>query len=142
MTGADRDRSSRGRALPSALTAPLVLAALLLAVAPQPAAPHAIVLESIPAADAVLDQPPDHIMLRFNSKIEKRLTRVTLAPADGKAVPLTAMAEPAGVGSEPDRLVFPIWPLSPGKYVLRYRVLSADGHITDGALRFSVTGRR
>ena len=32
----------------------------------------------------------------------------------------------------------PLSPLPPGVYVVRYRVLAADGHVTEGALRFTV----
>jgi methionine-rich copper-binding protein CopC len=34
--------------------------------------------------------------------------------------------------------VIPIRSLAPGEYTLRYRVLAVDGHITEGALRFTV----
>jgi methionine-rich copper-binding protein CopC len=102
-----------------------------------PAHGHAIVLESSPKHDATLARPPERIVLRFNSKIEKRLTRVTLTAGDGAAVPMPIATEGAGAGAQ-DRLVIPLRPLGPGVYVLRYRVLAADGHITEGALRFTV----
>ena len=41
-----------------------------------------------------------------------------------------------------DRLVIPLRPLPPGTYVVRFKVLAADGHITAGALRFSVQAAR
>ena len=99
-----------------------------------PAAAHAIVLESVPANDAVLARAPERVTLRFNSKIEKQLTRVTLAEGRGEARSVSI----AGDGREPDRLEIPLPPLSPGRYVIRYKVLSADGHVTEGALRFAV----
>ena len=40
--------------------------------------------------------------------------------------------------SAADRLVVPLQPLTPGVYIVRYRVLAADGHVTEGALRFTV----
>jgi methionine-rich copper-binding protein CopC len=111
------------------------LCAVLLALAPGAAAAHAIILESEPAAGAKLAEPPARIYLRFNSKLEKRLSHVTLTAADGRAVPLVVKAD----GSEkPDRIVLPIGSLRPGAYVVRYKVLAADGHITEGALRFTV----
>ena len=107
----------------------------LLACGPATAAAHAIILESEPAAGAKLGEPPARIYLRFNSKLEKRLSRVTLASADGRPVPLPAVAE----GSEmPDRIVLPLGKLRAGAYVVRYKVLAVDGHITEGVLRFSV----
>ena len=102
---------------------------------PSSAAAHAVVLESSPAPGAVLTKAPAQITLRFNSKLEKRFTRVTLATGNQPPAPVTV---PAGEDPAPDRLVIPIRSLAPGDYVLRYRVLAVDGHITEGALRFTV----
>jgi methionine-rich copper-binding protein CopC len=114
----------------------LLLGFALLPLDPAPAAAHAIVLESVPPADAVLARSPERVILRFNSKIEKRLTRVTLSAGRGTPRPLSL----ANNGeNEPDRLVVPMEPLAPGPYVIRYKVLSSDGHVTEGALRFTVS---
>ena len=122
-------------------TWPALTAALLLALAGAlyPGASvsaHAIVLESSPVHDAVLARSPEQVTLRFNSKLEKRFTRITLAAGDRQPAPV---ALPDGDGTAaPDRVVIPLAPLAPGMYVLRYRVLAVDGHITEGALRFTV----
>ena len=108
--------------------------------APRATSPHAIVLESSPSPDAVLPEPPSQVTLRFNSRIEKRFTRVTLALVDRAPV---AVALPAGdAETTPDRITIPLEALGPGVYVLRYRVLAVDGHITAGALRFTVGAGR
>ena len=121
--------------------APVLLLALVLTLGPaREAAAHAIVLESSPVHDAVLSQAPRQVTLRFNSRIEKRFTRVTLAVADRAAVPV-ALPEPDD-SATPDRLTIPLGPLGPGVYVLRYRVLAVDGHVTEGALRFTVSPAR
>lgn len=96
---------------------------------------HAIVLESSPTHDAVLTESPGRIILRFNSRIEAALSRVTIEAVNGKAVALPAARD---AGPEANRLMVPVGPLAPGTYVVRYRVLAADGHVTEGALRFSV----
>lgn len=111
------------------------LCGALLALDPGAAGAHAIILESEPTAGAKLAGPPARVYLRFNSNIEKRLSSVTLSAADGRPVPLPVKAD----GSEkPDRIVLPLGSLHPGAYVVRYKVLAADGHITEGALRFTV----
>jgi len=113
-------------------------AALGLALAfagPSPALAHAIVLESSPANDADLAASPGRIVLRFNSRIEAALSRVTIETANGRAMALPAVRD---AGPEANRLVVPVGPLTPGTYIVRYRVLAADGHVTEGALRFSV----
>lgn len=103
-----------------------------------PAAAHAIILESIPPRDAVLARPPERVVLRFNSQIEKRLARVTLAGEDGRPQPISIASNGALADQQPDRIVIPLRPLPPGQYVIRYKILSADGHVTEGAFRFSV----
>jgi len=123
-----------------AFAAALALLAGAILLGPGPASGHAIILESVPARDAVLDRAPDRVVLRFNSKIEKRLSRITLAPTGAAPVPVSIVTDGPDSDAQPDRLVVPLRPLSPGSYVLRYKVLSADGHITEGALRFTVTG--
>ena len=117
--------------------APAALFTLLLLAWPAALLAHAIVLESFPAHDAALARAPDHVLLRFNVQIEKRLTRVTLTGGDGAALPV-AVATHGPQAEAADRLVIPLRPLGPGTYVLRYRVLAVDGHITEGALRFTV----
>ena len=122
-------------------TWPALTAALLLGLAGPlwpvpPVSAHAIVLESFPVHDAVLARSPEQVTLRFNSKLEQRFTRVTLTAGDR---PPAAVTLPDGNGTgAPDRVVIPLAPLAPGVYVLRYRVLAVDGHITEGALRFTV----
>ena len=107
---------------------------LLLGV-PALAAAHAIVLDSSPRHDAVLTEAPARLTLRFNSRIEAALSRVTIESPGAAARPRALHVE----GAEgADRLVVPLEPLAPGVYVVRYRVLAADGHVTEGALRFTV----
>jgi len=124
-------RSSRP---PSVAVSLLALWVVLLSVSP--ASSHAIVLESSPVADAVLERAPGQVTLRFNSKLEKRFTRITLAAGDRPPAPVALPDD--GAASPPDRVIIPLAPLAPGLYVLRYRVLAVDGHITEGALRFTV----
>ncbi len=69
-------------------------------------------------------------------------SRVTIGASHGTPSPVSIASDDPGGDQQPDRLVVPLRPLPPGGYVLRYKVLSADGHITEGALRFTVTGSR
>jgi methionine-rich copper-binding protein CopC len=106
------------------------------ALAPLTAAAHAVLLESTPPDGATVSSSPRAAVLRFNSRIEKRLTRVALTDAKGHAVPLPA--GPYGADDPPDRLTIPLPPLPEGAYRLTYRVLAVDGHATPGLLRFTV----
>jgi copper resistance protein C len=121
--------------MPRMLRALAALAAVVLVSAPGLALAHALVLESRPSQGAQLPEAPREVYLRFNSKLEKRLSHVSLAPEKGKPVAL-----PISVNGQdqPDRIDLPLAPLAPGAYVIRYKVLAVDGHITEGILRFSV----
>jgi copper resistance protein C len=121
--------------MPRMLRALAALAASVLVSAPGLALAHALVLESRPSQGAQLTEAPREVYLRFNSKLEKRLSHVTLATEKGQPVPLPIAADD---GEKPDRLVLPLAHLEPGAYVVRYKVLAVDGHITEGILRFSV----
>lgn len=96
---------------------------------------HAIVVDSNPREGAVLKRAPDRIQLRFNVKIEKALTRVTLTKGNKQAIALPQADFNQGA---PERLEVPLPPLEPGNYMLRYSVLAADGHATQGVLRFII----
>src|ERR1700682_4590317 len=95
-----------------------VLAAAVIASTPQQAAAHALVLESTPAPGAMLSEPPAKVYLRFNSKLEKRLSHVTLSPEEGRRV---ALPIAVNVREKPDRLGAPLAPLPPGGCRGRYQ---------------------
>jgi copper resistance protein C len=111
-----------------------VVAAAVMASTPGQIAAHALVVESEPASGAKLTEPPPRVYLRFNSKLEKRLSHVTLSPAKGRPVALPIAVN----GEKLDRILLPLAPLAPGSYVVRYKVLAVDGHITEGSLPFTV----
>ncbi len=100
---------------------------------------HAVVVESSPEDGAVLARAPDYAVLRFNARIERGLSQVSLHAAGGRPIPLPPRS-PAPPGQEaPDRLAVRLPELGPGAYEIRYRVLAADGHVTPGVLRFTVS---
>lgn len=99
--------------------------ALGVVVGPRGACAHAILLESRPAGGAVLAAGPSHLVLRFNSRIDRARSRVELRGA-GKTVAVLALL-PSG----PDTLEADT-SLVPGAWILRWQVLAVDGHITRG----------
>jgi len=117
------------------LRALAALGAVALVSSPTLAFAHALVLESRPAQGAQLTEAPREVYLRFNSKLEKHLSHVTIATDKGQPVALPIAVDG---GEKPDRLVLPLAHLGPGSYLVRYKVLAVDGHITEGILRFSV----
>jgi methionine-rich copper-binding protein CopC len=109
-----------------------VLAAGWLAAA-VPASAHSLLLDASPAAGAVLTAPPGVIALRFNNRIEARLSSVRLVDARGEGWPARPVDAPG-----PDRLRAVSPPLGPGVWRVEWRVLSTDGHVVSGAYSFRI----
>jgi methionine-rich copper-binding protein CopC len=109
----------------------LLAAGLVLAVA-TPLAAHSLLLESVPPAGATLTTPPRELMLRFNNRIEKSLSRVRLLDERGSAQPLAVPV----TGGTADRLTAVVPPLAPGRWRVEWQVLSMDGHVVAGRFEF------
>ena len=100
---------------------------LLPAVANAPA----ILLDSQPAARGNAPPGPLHITLRYNSRIDRARSRVTLrAPGGDTVLPIAATGADDTLDTQAE--------LAPGDYTLRWQVLAVDGHITRGEVPFSV----
>ncbi len=99
---------------------------------------HAIVVDSTPRDGAVLSAPPQLAVLRFNARIEKSLSSVKLFRSDGRSFPVRIETSGNGAGAGPDRLAVRLPHLGPGNYILQYKVLATDGHLTPGVLRFGI----
>jgi methionine-rich copper-binding protein CopC len=110
------------------------LAALCLT--PALALAHALLMESTPKQDESLKTPATQAVLRFDAKIEKQVTRVTLVDGNGQKVKLPPL--PEDKDGPQDQLTIPFPTLKPGDYQLQYTVLAADGHTTIGVLQFRV----
>ena len=109
----------------------LLAAGLVLAVA-APAVAHSLLLESAPVAGATLRTPPRELMLRFNNRIEKTLSRVRLLDEQGAAQALAVATD----GAAADRLTAPMPSLAPGRWRVEWQVLSKDGHVVAGRFEF------
>lgn len=109
-----------------------VVAAFLALTPASPAAAHSLLLASVPAADAVVGSAPA-VALRFNNRIEKKLSRIRLVPGKGDAQTL-----PLRTDGAVDTLEAPLPPLAAGRYRIEWRVLSTDGHVVSGTFAFSV----
>jgi copper resistance protein C len=113
------------------LPAFVVLAALL--AAPGFARAHAILVESSPAANANAPQGHVDIQLRYNSRVDRLRSRLTLS-RPGETPEVLAI----GPGGSEDILTTAA-DLAPGLYTLHWQVLALDGHITRGAVAFTVS---
>lgn len=111
------------------LSAPLLapLAGLLA----RPAAAHAVLLSSEPAAGASVTAGSIAFSLRFNSRIDRNRSRAELIGGNGERRVLTI--SPGG----PDDTMEVTMIVPPGPNILRWQVLAFDGHITRGEVQFT-----
>ncbi|MGH7768093.1 MAG: copper resistance CopC family protein [Candidatus Binatia bacterium] len=102
---------------------------------PSAALAHAYLVKSIPAQRAVLYRAPAKIQLWFNERLEARYSSLTVTGPEGNTVALVKMA----VGRDDPKLIAAdIRPLAAGRYVVKYRVLSVDGHVVHDEFYFTV----
>lgn len=111
----------------------LILALAL--VAPSSAAAHAALAGSDPAAGARLGATPTVVRLTFTERVDASLSRVDVV--DGAGQPRQRGHAEAAAG-DPRTLVVPVTRLGRDSYTVRYRVIAADGHSTEGSLTFGV----
>ena len=95
---------------------------------------HAILEVSTPAAGGKVPAGPVALKLRFNSRIDRARSRLTLTGPEQQHT--NPQIDPDGT---PDVMTTTLT-LTPGSYVLRWQVLAIDGHITRGDVPFTVTG--
>ncbi len=108
-----------------------VVALLAVRAIREPAHAHATLIETTPAAGAVLPAPPAALRLRFNEPVSVIVLRL-FAP-DGSTLDLEGVEALDGVVTARPASTMPT-----GTHVLSYRVTSSDGHPVAGTLSFSV----
>ena len=103
--------------------------------APSAVSAHAYLVKSVPAQRAVLYRAPATIQLWFNERLEPRYSSLSVSDSDGKPIELGA-AEIAG--DDPKRLSVAVKALPAGRYTIKFRVLSVDGHIAEDQFSFTI----
>ena len=95
---------------------------------------HAIILESAPRHEESLASPK-RLVLRFNSRLEKPLCSVQLVGPRQKTIALLRQ----DLDTAADTLSYTLPRLDPGPYQARWKVMAADGHVTEGIVLFTIT---
>jgi copper transport protein len=118
------------------LAAALLFAGGVVGAAGSPAFAHASLVATSPAHGAELDGAPVEIRLRFSEQVTIAPDGVSLRDSAGAVVgtgPATHAVD------DPTTVVLPVPDdLADGRYVVVYRVISADSHPVSGALAFGV----
>ena len=109
-----------------------LLAVLAVGLAPALVEAHAV-LTTATLGRTVTANTATTVVLTFNSRIEPGFTKVVLVDAAKTERPVTSRPR-----ERPSEVEVDVPALPAGAYGLRYRVLAADGHVTESLLRFRV----
>jgi methionine-rich copper-binding protein CopC len=98
---------------------------------------HSMLVKAEPARRAVLTKAPNQVRLWFNEKIEGDYA--SLVVLDDKKQSITDV-KPTLASDDPKSIILPLPELVPGKYSIKFRVLSVDGHVVESSFDFTVKG--
>ena len=103
--------------------------------AASPAAAHAELIETQPAAGALLDTAPEQVVLRYSEPVDPFDDAVEVFDSSGDQVDT---GDPGHVDGKPELVGVDLPALDDGAYVVTWRVASEDSHPIRGAFTFRV----
>ncbi len=112
---------------------PLVLAGLMYA---SLTLGDALLTQSTPPADAVLSHFAGEVVLRFRGNISSRAPTLVVVDEFGNRVDRKDVQ--IQLESDGARLIATAPELAPGRYAVRYRVLTEDGLVLSGIQYFTI----
>jgi methionine-rich copper-binding protein CopC len=96
---------------------------------------HSGLQRTEPPAESKLKRPPSEVKLFFSERLEPAYSTVRVKDGNGAQVDRQdAHVDP----SNPLLLRATLQPLEQGAYTVNWRVLSVDGHVTEGRFAFQV----
>jgi methionine-rich copper-binding protein CopC len=98
---------------------------------PTTASAHAFLDHASPPVGAVVARAPAELRLWFTERIEPRFSRMEITTADGGRIA-------AGGVARAEQMSLRLPTLRPGRYQVKWRVISVDTHETEGSFSFEV----
>lgn len=96
---------------------------------------HAALVKSDPPRRATLSISPKQVRLWFNEKIEGSYAAVTVLDSNKHSI---TENNPESVADDPKSVVLSLPQLGSGRYTVKYRVMSVDGHVIESSFDFNV----
>lgn len=115
----------------------ILIAVFALGISTTSAFAHSMLVKAEPPRRAVLTKSPIQVRLWFNEKIEGDYA--SLVVLDAKKQPISDV-KPTLAPDDQKSIVLPLPELAPGKYSVKFRVLSVDGHVVESSFDFTVKG--
>ena len=102
-----------------------------------PASAHTSLVSSVPSSGAVVNEVPSEVRIKFNEELllvdDKNPNRIEVIDEDGQVVSGISVVEGPEIFTALDLRAEPS-----GEYLVKYRVVSADGHPIEGEYQFTV----
>jgi methionine-rich copper-binding protein CopC len=99
---------------------------------------HAYLVKSSPARRAAISSAPARVTLWFNERLEAQFSQLTVWTQAGQRIDTNDVQ----VGPDDSKKLSVGLPTLPaGTYLVRYRVLSVDGHVVEADFPFTVRSR-
>src|ERR1044072_7842792 len=100
------------------------------------ARPHALLVRSAPAANAVLEVPPVQVEIFFSEPLEENLSSIKVLDSNNVSVDVgDVRVDP----TDPTRMTVSLHTLSDGVFTVTWKAVSSiDGHQTVGTFPFAV----
>ena len=111
------------------------LMAMAMCVYAAPALAHSMLVKAEPPRRALLAKAPTQVRLWFNEEIEGDYASLVVLDADKH--PVTEI-NPQLAPDDQKSIILPLPELAPGKYSVKFRVLSVDGHVVESSFDFTV----
>lgn len=99
---------------------------------------HAIVVRAKPQDGETVSAPVSRVELWYDAPISPAMAALSVTDAAGQRVD----GHDAAIDRSDGAHVFTsVKTSNPGEYTVRYRAISADGHIVSGTYRFTIKGQ-
>lgn len=115
----------------------LVLVAGIVISGTQSAIAHAELIKSFPVANSILSKAPKYVQLEFGEPLvtlkSKNANSIVILTATAKKISTSRISIIKSVA----RIEIP-GNLEPGKFTVKYRMVSADGHVLNSQFEFAL----
>ena len=109
--------------------------AAVIALAPASSFSHSLLVRSQPAQRSTVTRPPERVQMWFSERLEPAYAAASVWNEAGRQVD----GGDASVDQNDPTLLSVSTPnLGPGRYTVRFRVLSVDGHVVESSYTFTV----
>jgi copper resistance protein C len=116
-------------------TLTVAMLAAVVTLAPVSSSSHSLLVRSEPGQRSTVARPPERVRMWFSERLEPAYAAASVWSAAGKRVDAGDTSVDPG---DPTMLSVSTPNLAPGRYTVRFRVVSVDGHVVESSYTFTI----